>query len=67
MQQKKNNMAENTYIPRVTVEVWEWISNFIPHYTLCMITYLKQELKLYQVSILSLAEQSNSINRAVGE
>ena len=22
-----------------TVEVWEWISNFIPHYTRCVIAY----------------------------
>ena len=22
-----------------TVEVWEWISNFIPHYTVYVITY----------------------------
>ena len=22
-----------------TVEIWEWISNFIPHFTGCVITY----------------------------
>ena len=23
-----------------TIEVWEWISNFIPHFTACMCDYL---------------------------
>ena len=33
-----------------TVEVWEWISNFIPHFTRHMIAYPCCDLKLNHVS-----------------
>ena len=33
-----------------TVEVWEWISNFIPHFTMDVVTYPYWDLKLNHVS-----------------
>ena len=35
---------------RCTVEVWEWISNFIPHFTLHVITYPCWDLQFIYVS-----------------
>ena len=29
-----------------TVEVWEWVSNFIPHFTTHVITYVETKVKL---------------------
>ena len=46
------------------VEVWEWISKFIPHFVMDVITYSCQDLKLSHVSRMSAVQLTHLYPRA---